>query len=82
MTETLRDVARAVEQGATGLVAFDPQADAPFLDGGDATAASTFQDVHDSLVSRGIRTGRRAAASAEAAVLATALPLVIRPRVG
>ena len=48
-------MARAVEQ-ATGLVAFDPQADAPFLDGGDATAASTFQDVHDSLVSRGIRT--------------------------
>ncbi len=56
MTETLKAVARAVEE-ATGLVAFDPQADEPFLDGSDATAASTFQDVHDSLVSRGIRTG-------------------------
>jgi len=59
MTETLKAVARAVEE-ATGLVAFDPQADAPFLDGGDTTAASTFQEVHDSLVSRGIRTGEAA----------------------
>ena len=55
MTETLKAVARAVEE-ATGLVAFDPQADAPFLDGGDATAASTLQDVRDSLARRGIRT--------------------------
>ena len=60
MTETLRAVARVVEE-ATGLVAFDPQANEPFLGGGDATAARTFQDVHDSFTSRGIEPGIAAA---------------------
>ena len=53
---------RELTDEATGLQLsmfvgeFDPQADAPFLDGGDATAASTLQDVRDSLARRGIRT--------------------------
>ena len=51
MTETLRAVARGVEE-ATGLVAFDPQANEPFLGGGDATTARTLHDVHDA--ARGI----------------------------
>lgn len=37
----LRAVVVAVE-GATGLTAYDPQADAPFVGGGDRTAAATF----------------------------------------
>jgi hypothetical protein len=36
----LREVVAAVE-GATGLTAYDPQADAPFLGGGEHSAAST-----------------------------------------
>ena len=56
MIETLRDVVRAVEE-STGLVAFDPQAEEPFIGGGDAIAARTFQDVHDSFVARGIEPG-------------------------
>ena len=60
MTETLRRLARVVEE-ATGLVAFDPQANEPFLGGGDTTAAKTFQDVHDTFVERGIQPGQAVA---------------------
>ena len=60
MVETLRAVVRAVEE-STGLVAFDPQAEEPFIGGGDAIAAQTFQDVHDSFVARGVEPGRAAA---------------------
>jgi hypothetical protein len=40
----LREVAAAVER-STGLVAYDPQADRPFLAGGADTAAATFDRV-------------------------------------
>ena len=62
MTETLRGVARAVEE-ATGLVAFDPQANEPFLGGGDATAAQTLEEVHE--FARGIGADAPAAAASE-----------------
>jgi len=57
MTDTLRDVVHAVEE-ATGLVAFDPQANEPFLGGGDASAARTLEEVHG--FARGIGEGPEA----------------------
>jgi hypothetical protein len=47
----LRDVAVAVEE-ATGLTAYDPQADAPFLGEGEHSAAGTFDRTHASLAER------------------------------
>ena len=44
----LRSVAAAVEH-ATGLTAYDPQADAPFLGAGEDTAAATFDQVDAAL---------------------------------
>lgn len=48
MVKRLRAVAVAVE-GATGLTAYDPQADAPFLGEGERTAAATFDQVEAAL---------------------------------
>ena len=48
MVELLRQLARAIE-AASGLVAYDPQASAPFIGDGDATATSSFDLVHRSL---------------------------------
>jgi hypothetical protein len=48
MVERLRSVALAVET-ATGLTAYDPQADAPFIRAGEQTAAATFDQVDASL---------------------------------
>jgi hypothetical protein len=45
----LRDVAAAVEE-ATGLTAYDPQAEAPFLGEGEHSAAGTFDRTRASLV--------------------------------
>ena len=51
VVEKLRQVSAAVE-GATGLVAYDPQAGAPFLsEGAAAAAASTFDQVAGSMAS-------------------------------
>ena len=47
----MRRVVLAIEE-ATGLTAYDPQADAPFIGSGDGVAAGTFDRVHDALVSR------------------------------
>jgi hypothetical protein len=44
MVDRLRSVAIAVET-ATGLTAYDPQADAAFVSDGDATAAAAFDQV-------------------------------------
>ena len=45
----LREVVLAI-QAETGLTAYDPQADgAPFIGGGDAAAAQTFDRVRDAL---------------------------------
>jgi len=44
VVEKLRQVASAVER-VTGLVAYDPQADAAFLEGGSSSAAATFDRV-------------------------------------
>lgn len=44
----LRAAAAAVEE-ATGLTAYDPQADAPFLGEGEYSAASMFEHAHSSL---------------------------------
>jgi hypothetical protein len=44
MVDRLRAVAIAVETG-TGLTAYDPQADAPFVSGGDRTATAIFDQV-------------------------------------
>ena len=45
----LREVVLAIE-AETGLTAYDPQADgAPFIGGGDAAAAQTFDRVRDAL---------------------------------
>jgi hypothetical protein len=55
----LRAVAAAVEQ-ATGLTAYDPQADAPFLGEGEHSAALIFDHAHGSLrtaVQRASETG-------------------------
>lgn len=46
VVEKLRRVVGAVE-AATGLVAYDPQADAAFLDEGSASAVGTFDQVAD-----------------------------------
>ncbi|MEZ5281279.1 MAG: hypothetical protein R2770_12500 [Acidimicrobiales bacterium] len=43
--ETLRTVAMAIEN-ATGLVAYDPQADMAFLDGGAEAASQSFDQAH------------------------------------
>jgi hypothetical protein len=48
MVERLRAVAIAVE-GATGLTAYDPQADGPFLGDGERSAAATFDQVQAAL---------------------------------
>ena len=45
VVQRLRAVARAIE-GATGLVAYDPQAEAAFLDSGAESAVATFDKVH------------------------------------
>lgn len=45
MSRRLRSVTVAVE-AATGLIAYDPQADAPFIGAGEQTAAETFDQVH------------------------------------
>ena len=42
----MKVVAAAVEE-ASGLVAYDPQADAAFLESGAAAAPATFDRVHD-----------------------------------
>lgn len=44
ITERLRRIVEVVES-ETGLVAFDPQVDAPFLDGGAAHAPAVFDHV-------------------------------------
>ena len=41
----MKDIAREVE-AVTGLVAYDPQADAAFLDAGVAVGAASFEQVH------------------------------------
>ncbi len=48
MVGILRSVASAIEK-ASGLTAYDPQADAPFLEGGEHSAASTFDHARSSL---------------------------------
>jgi hypothetical protein len=48
MVERLRSVAVAVE-AATGLTAYDPQADAPFVQWGERTAAAAFDQVNATL---------------------------------
>lgn len=47
MVGILRAAAAAVEQ-ATGLTAYDPQADAPFLGDGEHSAASVFEQADSS----------------------------------
>lgn len=61
MVDRLRSVARAVEE-ATGLTAYDPQADAAFIDAGDQTAAATFDQVEVSLSGAGVQGGHAAQA--------------------
>jgi hypothetical protein len=51
LTALLRRVVLAIED-ETGLTAYDPQAAAPFIGGGDAAAAKTFDRIHDVLASR------------------------------
>jgi hypothetical protein len=48
LVERLSAVVVAMES-ATGLTAYDPQADAPFVEGGDRTAAATFDEVDAAL---------------------------------
>jgi hypothetical protein len=48
MVDRLRAVALTVE-AATGLTAYDPQADAPFIQSGEQTAAASFDQVDASL---------------------------------
>jgi hypothetical protein len=48
MVDRLRSVAVAVEN-ATGLTAYDPQADAAFIDGGYPSAATAFDQVEAAL---------------------------------
>ncbi len=59
VVERLKAVAAAVED-ATGLVAYDPQADAPFLDSGADDAPATFDRLHDFMTSElGVQTDPR-----------------------
>jgi hypothetical protein len=44
----LRDVVTRVEQ-VTGLTAYDPQADAAFLDAGSRSTAQVFDQVHHAM---------------------------------
>jgi hypothetical protein len=48
VVEVLGQIAAKVEE-ATGLTAYDPQADAPFLGDGQSSAASTFERAHRAL---------------------------------
>jgi hypothetical protein len=48
VVEVLGQIAAKVEE-ATGLTAYDPQADAPFLGEGQSSAASTFERAHRAL---------------------------------
>lgn len=50
----LRQIAEIVE-AESGLIAFDPQADAPFLEESDGDAARTFDFIHESLANQGIK---------------------------
>ena len=52
----LRRAASIIER-ESGLTAYDPQAGAPFLAGGDDAAAATFNEVHASFAGRGVITG-------------------------
>jgi hypothetical protein len=61
IVDRLRSVVLAVE-AATGLTAYDPQADAPFVHAGHQTAAAAFDQVDASL-----RGGAARAVSAEGA---------------
>jgi len=45
MVEVLRSISRAIEAD-TGLIAYDPQAEAPFLAYGAGSAAATFDQFH------------------------------------
>ena len=45
MVDLLRGIARAIEAD-TGLIAYDPQAEAPFLAYGAGSAAATFDQFH------------------------------------
>ncbi len=58
--ETLRSIASVVEE-VTGLTAYDPQSEQPFLEGGADSAPQVFQQVHDSFADRGIASGQGAA---------------------
>ncbi len=53
----LRRVASIIEN-ESGLIAYDPQAEAPFLEAGVDTAVASFDMVHDSFAARGITPGQ------------------------
>jgi hypothetical protein len=57
LIDLLRRIAGLIED-ATGLTAYDPQAEAPFLGAGAATAAGSFDMVHNSFNDRGITPGQ------------------------
>jgi hypothetical protein len=57
LIDILRRVASILEE-ESGLTAYDPQAEAPFLEGGAAAAATSFDMVHESLHERGITAGQ------------------------
>ncbi len=48
MVDVLRQVAATIEE-VSGLVAYDPQADAPFIGDGDSSATASFDLVHRTL---------------------------------
>ena len=56
LVDLLRRVASIIER-ESGLIAYDPQADAPFLGDGDASATASFDLVHESFTDRAIVTG-------------------------
>lgn len=59
LVAVLRQVVEIVE-GKSGLVAFDPQAEGPFLETDASAAASSFDKVHQSFTERGFSTGQGA----------------------
>ena len=65
LTEILRTVVQAVEE-VTGRVAFDPQAELPFLAGGDEAAPQAFDEVGSFFADQGLTSGRGTLPSTEA----------------
>ena len=47
----------SIVEAETGLTAYDPQADQPFLAGGADAAAKSFDQVHDMFVAQGTTPG-------------------------